>query len=115
MLSRKRKTVPKESDKPISELESPIDSNTSDKKPNGESEASKEVLNNEQCSLTEEPVEHHEGKVRGELKPPRVLEVSSLAHVPYLYLVGLAVRYRSFSLYGSLLLYLLLRSCPFLD
>lgn len=98
MLSRKRKTVPKESDKPISELESPIDSNTSDKKSNGESEASKEVLNNEQCSLPEEPVEHHEGKVRGELKPARVLEVSSfLAHVPYLCLVGLAVRYRSFS------------------
>lgn len=77
MLARKRKTVPRDSDKSISELETPIDSNTGDKKSNSESGASEEVLHNEPCSLSEEPVEQHEGKVRGEPKPPRVLEALS--------------------------------------
>ncbi|GKV16964.1 hypothetical protein SLEP1_g27525 [Rubroshorea leprosula] len=45
-------------------------------KPNGECEGDKEMSQDEQCSISEEPIKF-DGKVRGELKPPRVLEALS--------------------------------------
>lgn len=92
MVSRRSKTVPKESDKSISEADAMVDSITEDKITNGECEASEESSRDEPCSLSEEPARHPEGKGRGELKSPRVLEVSSLAYVSLIVSRILAVR-----------------------
>ncbi|XP_021905305.1 probable tRNA (guanine(26)-N(2))-dimethyltransferase 2 [Carica papaya] len=46
-------------------------------KPNGECEENEEISQDETCSISQESAKAPEGKVRGELKPPRVLEALS--------------------------------------
>lgn len=75
MLSRRTKAVQKVSNDSASKLEAPIESNKGNDKSNGECEESEETSLDEPCSIPEEPVKILEGKGRGELKPPRVLEV----------------------------------------
>lgn len=75
MLSRRTKAVQKVSNDSASKLEAPIESNKGNDKSNGECEESEEASLDEPCSIPEEPVKILEGKGRGELKPPRVLEV----------------------------------------
>ncbi|XP_058228183.1 tRNA (guanine(26)-N(2))-dimethyltransferase 2 isoform X2 [Rhododendron vialii] len=77
MLSRRTKAVQKVSNDSASKLEAPIESNKGNDKSNGECEESEETSLDEPCSIPEEPVKILEGKGRGELKPPRVLEALS--------------------------------------
>ncbi|KAG5535209.1 hypothetical protein RHGRI_023109 [Rhododendron griersonianum] len=77
MLSRRTKAVQKVSNDSASKLEAPIESNKGNDKSNGECEESEEASLDEPCSIPEEPVKILEGKGRGELKPPRVLEALS--------------------------------------
>ncbi|CAK9175787.1 unnamed protein product [Ilex paraguariensis] len=77
VLSRRTKTAPKVSDEPAPELAAPIESVAHNGIDNGECQEAEEVFDDEPCSISEESVKALEGKVRGELKPPRVLEALS--------------------------------------
>ncbi|GFY84850.1 N2,N2-dimethylguanosine tRNA methyltransferase [Actinidia rufa] len=77
MLSRRTKAVRKVSGENTFNLEASTESNTHNEKSNGECEESEEITQDEPCSISEEPVKIPEGKARGELKPPRVLEALS--------------------------------------
>ncbi|PSS33642.1 TRNA (guanine(26)-N(2))-dimethyltransferase [Actinidia chinensis var. chinensis] len=77
MLSRRTKAVRKVSGENAFNLEASTESNTHNEKSNGECEESEEITQDEPCSISEEPVKIPEGKTRGELKPPRVLEALS--------------------------------------
>ncbi|KAI3452186.1 hypothetical protein Pfo_008851 [Paulownia fortunei] len=77
MLSRKIKTGPKVAGEPIVEPEALTDTVMHDGKSNGECEVSQETSQDEPCSISEDPVVNQEGKGRGEVKPPRVLEALS--------------------------------------
>lgn len=77
-LSKKTKAASKVSEKDASESvqeEVANESTVCDEKSNGDSEVPEKVSQYESCGLSEEPVKGTEGKVSGELKPPRVLEV----------------------------------------
>lgn len=76
-LSRRTKTAQKVSGENVSELKAPTESDVHNEKSNGECEESKEISPDEPCSISEKPVKTPEGKVQGELKPPRVLEALS--------------------------------------
>ncbi|TQE00213.1 hypothetical protein C1H46_014131 [Malus baccata] len=79
-LSKKTKNAVKESDKDASNCvveEVPIEPANHEEKTNGDCEMAAEVSHNEPCSVSEEPEKVTEGKWRGELKPPRVLEALS--------------------------------------
>ncbi|KAK4417567.1 putative tRNA (guanine(26)-N(2))-dimethyltransferase 2 [Sesamum alatum] len=76
-LSKKMKAGPKVSGEPVAEPEALTDTVMHDEKSNGECEVSQEIPQDESCSVSEEPAAHQEGKGRGELKPPVVLEALS--------------------------------------
>ncbi|XP_048328232.2 tRNA (guanine(26)-N(2))-dimethyltransferase 2 [Ziziphus jujuba] len=79
-LSKKTKAASKVSEKDASESvqeEVANESTVCDEKSNGDSEVPEKVSQYESCGLSEEPVKGTEGKVSGELKPPRVLEALS--------------------------------------
>ncbi|KAF5958487.1 hypothetical protein HYC85_005712 [Camellia sinensis] len=76
-LSRRTKTAQKVSGENVSELKAPTESDVHNEKSNGECEESEEISPDEPCSISEKPVKTPEGKVQGELKPPRVLEALS--------------------------------------
>ncbi|KAK6154981.1 hypothetical protein DH2020_009229 [Rehmannia glutinosa] len=77
MLSRKKKTGPKDSGEPIVEPEALTDTVMHDEKSNGECEVSQEISRDEPGSISEDQAAKQEGKGKGELKPPRVLEALS--------------------------------------
>ncbi|XP_059639754.1 tRNA (guanine(26)-N(2))-dimethyltransferase 1 isoform X3 [Cornus florida] len=77
MLSRRTRTAQKVSIENTSEPEAPIDSVVDNEKPNGECEESEEISHDEPCSISKGPVKTPDWKIRGELKPPRVLEALS--------------------------------------
>ncbi|KAK9272924.1 hypothetical protein L1049_003303 [Liquidambar formosana] len=80
MLSKRTKTSQKVSEKDASEPaveEAHFDPIANNEKSNGECEVLEEVSQDEPCSIVEEQVKTTEGKGRGELKPPRVLEALS--------------------------------------
>ncbi|KAL0450434.1 UNVERIFIED_CONTAM: putative tRNA (guanine(26)-N(2))-dimethyltransferase 2 [Sesamum latifolium] len=77
MLSKKSRAGPKVSGEPVAEPEAPTDAVMHDEKTNGECEVSQEISQDESCSISEEPAANQEGKGRGELKPPVVLEALS--------------------------------------
>uniref|UniRef100_A0A5B6ZDT5 tRNA (guanine(26)-N(2))-dimethyltransferase n=1 Tax=Davidia involucrata TaxID=16924 RepID=A0A5B6ZDT5_DAVIN len=77
MLSRRTKTAQHVLDENSSKPEAPVESAMHDKKSNGECEESEEISHDEPCSISEEHVKPPEGKGRGELKPPRILEALS--------------------------------------
>ena len=77
LLSKRNKSAPKapENNGSISDVENkPNESDMNNEKSNEECEVPEEKSQEETCTTAEEPVKT-EGKVRGELKPPRVLEV----------------------------------------
>lgn len=75
VLSKRTKTAAKVSDKPVIKPEIPEESISEDGKSNGQCKASEETSEHEPCSISEKMVDNLEEKSRGELKPPRVLEV----------------------------------------
>ncbi|KAL0377623.1 UNVERIFIED_CONTAM: putative tRNA (guanine(26)-N(2))-dimethyltransferase 2 [Sesamum radiatum] len=77
MLSKKSRAGPKVSGEPVAEPEALTDTVVHDEKTNGECEVSQEISQDESRSISEEPAANQEGKGRGELKPPVVLEALS--------------------------------------
>lgn len=76
-MKRKQKASEEDSSRPL-EDEAPTESVTCDEKTNGECEVVEETSREEPCSgISEDSVKSTEGKGRGELKPPRVLEALS--------------------------------------
>jgi tRNA (guanine26-N2/guanine27-N2)-dimethyltransferase len=93
-LSKRTKSADKASGKDASEPAVVEESNGSaldNEKSNVECEVHKEISQVEPCSISEEPMKSAEGNHRGELKPPKVLEVqyqiSYFYIFPYSYLV----------------------------
>ncbi|XP_050135093.1 probable tRNA (guanine(26)-N(2))-dimethyltransferase 2 [Malus sylvestris] len=79
-LSKKAKPAPKESDKDASDSvveEVPNEPAIYEEKTNGDCEMAAEISQDEPCSISEKTDKVTEGKWRGELKPPRVLEALS--------------------------------------
>lgn len=76
MMSRKRKSGPKAVGEPTVEPEILKDTVIDVGESNGEREVPSEISQEEPCSISEDPATNHEGKGRGEVKPPRVLEVT---------------------------------------
>lgn len=89
-LSRKKKNGPKVSGETIVEPEAQTDTSGHDGNSNGDCDLSEEISpkpeaqtdtivhdgkSNGDCDLSEDPASNHE-KARGDLKPPRVLEVT---------------------------------------
>ncbi|KAL6994114.1 methylamine--glutamate N-methyltransferase [Sarracenia purpurea var. burkii] len=77
MLLKRTKAVHKLSNENASKLETPTEFHMHNEVTNGEYEDLEEISQDEPCSISEEPVKTSEGKGRGELKPPRVLEALS--------------------------------------
>lgn len=75
MLYKRTKKPANVSGEPTSESEALVESAVHDEKLNGDCEVSKEIAQDEPCSMSEKPTKMSEGKGRRELKPPRVLEV----------------------------------------
>ncbi|VFQ69306.1 unnamed protein product [Cuscuta campestris] len=77
LVARKTKTASKDTDNSDTKLGSPVhfdqDNGASN---NGHDEVTKEMSQDEQCSISEEPTKSLGGKCR-ELKPPRILEALS--------------------------------------
>ncbi|GLT61976.1 hypothetical protein SLA2020_346460 [Shorea laevis] len=78
-VSKRKKSALKVSEKgdsgPVAE-EKNDKPDTDHEKPNGECEGANEISQDQQCCISEEPIKRG-GKVRGQLKPPRVLEALS--------------------------------------
>lgn len=76
-LSKKKKTAPTDSEKDVSEsvVEEASNEPAINGNSNGDCEMPEDISQDEPCSIPEEPSKTTEGKGRGELKPPRVLEV----------------------------------------
>lgn len=77
-MSKKKKTAPQNSEKDVSESVVEEASNKpaiNNGNSNGDCVMPEEISQDEPCSIPEEPSKTTEGKGRGELKPPRVLEV----------------------------------------
>lgn len=77
-LSKKKKISPQDSEKDVSESvveEASNEPAINNGNSNGDCEMPEEISQDEPCSIPEEPSKTTEGKGRGELKPPRVLEV----------------------------------------
>lgn len=82
LLSKRAKKASKVSENHVSESEAPF--KLTNGSSNGEIEPSEEIPEGEPCSKGDEPEKPFEGKSRGELKPPRVLEVLTfLLYVSY--------------------------------
>ncbi|KAJ7974284.1 tRNA (guanine(26)-N(2))-dimethyltransferase [Quillaja saponaria] len=80
MLSKRTKQAQKVSKKDSTETvveEEPCKSHTKDEISNGVCKVPEDISQDEQCCIIEEPIKNTEGKGRGELKPPRVLEALS--------------------------------------
>ncbi|XP_011099039.1 probable tRNA (guanine(26)-N(2))-dimethyltransferase 1 isoform X2 [Sesamum indicum] len=77
MLSKKSRAGPKVSGEPVAKPEALTDTVMHDEKTNGACEVSQEICQGESCSISEETTAKQEGKGRGELKPPVVLEALS--------------------------------------
>ncbi|KAL8124711.1 hypothetical protein AgCh_012386 [Apium graveolens] len=83
LLSRRKKTVSNITKEPICETEASIISDPEatidsvDGKSNGPCEVSEVISHDQPRSIVNESLQIHEGKVQGELKPPRVLEALS--------------------------------------
>ncbi|XP_012851888.1 PREDICTED: probable tRNA (guanine(26)-N(2))-dimethyltransferase 2 isoform X2 [Erythranthe guttata] len=75
--TRKMKAGPKVAVEPTVEPEALTDTVMDDGTSNGECEVSEEISQDEPCSISEDPTAKQEGKGRGEVKPPRVLEALS--------------------------------------
>ncbi|KAK9924856.1 hypothetical protein M0R45_033203 [Rubus argutus] len=79
-LSKKKKTAPQNSEKDVSESvieEASNEPAINNGNSNGDCVMPEEISQDEPCSIPEEPSKTTEGKGRGELKPPRVLEALS--------------------------------------
>ncbi|KAG8366972.1 hypothetical protein BUALT_Bualt16G0023900 [Buddleja alternifolia] len=77
MLLKRKRAGPKVAEEPAVEADGVTDSVTDNGKSNGECEVSEEISQDEPCSVSEDPAVKQDGKVRGGLKPPRVLEALS--------------------------------------
>ncbi|KAL3844577.1 hypothetical protein ACJIZ3_001980 [Penstemon smallii] len=79
ILSRKTRTGPKVEEEPAVDPEAVVDSvmQLQNGKTNGKCDASHKIAQDEPCSFSEDPTSNQEGKSKGELKPPRVLEALS--------------------------------------
>ncbi|XP_031095894.1 probable tRNA (guanine(26)-N(2))-dimethyltransferase 2 isoform X1 [Ipomoea triloba] len=75
-VAKKTKMVPKDKDNSGMELDAPVDNDQHNGTPNNGCEVAEETSQDEQCSISEEPIKSLGGKCR-ELKPPRVLEALS--------------------------------------
>jgi tRNA (guanine26-N2/guanine27-N2)-dimethyltransferase len=80
-----QKAPEKDSSEPDGE-EAAEESVKNDENTNGECEVPEEVSQDEPCSISKELVKAPEGKGRGEMRPPRVLEVFLCSDVILVYL-----------------------------
>ncbi|XVE78574.1 hypothetical protein DITRI_Ditri13aG0156800 [Diplodiscus trichospermus] len=94
LLSKRNKSAPKVPEKngSISEADKkPNEPDMNNEKSNEECEGSEEKSQEEACTTSEEPVKM-EGKIRGELKPPRVLESRHLFACDFVGIVSIWVK-----------------------
>ncbi|VFQ80810.1 unnamed protein product [Cuscuta campestris] len=76
LVARKTKTASKDTDNSDTKLGSPVHFDQDNGAPNNGHEVTKEMSQDEQCSISEGPTKSLGGKCR-ELKPPRILEALS--------------------------------------